>query len=235
MLAIFKREFKSYFCTPIGYIVLAAFYFFLGLFFNDMFTQPQPIPMVEYVVSQMLIVSVFLMPIITMRLMSEDRRQKVDQALFTAPVKLTAIVLGKFLAAFSLFALCFAPTVIFEIIIMSYAQVNVFTYIYALVGMLLLGAALISIGMFVSCLTESAVVSAIVSLVINVLLIYMSSFAQLIKIEWIAKVFNAIAVIDMFGNFAQEYLSLPDIFYFLSVTAAFLFLCVRVLERRRWA
>ena len=98
MLAIFKREFKSYFSTPIGYIVLAAFYFFLGLNFWDIYKYGAP--QVEYVISQMLTVAVFLMPILTMRLMSEDRRQKVDQALFTAPVKLTSIVLGKFFAAF---------------------------------------------------------------------------------------------------------------------------------------
>ena len=233
MKAIFKREFKSYFSTPIGYIVLSAFYFFLGLNFWDIFKYGSP--RVEYVISQMLTVAVFLMPILTMRLMSEDRRQKVDQALFTAPVKLTAVVLGKFFAAFSVFAIAFIPTIIFEIIIMTYVSVNIFTYLYALFGILLLGAALIAIGMFISCLTESSVISAILSLVINLLTLYMTSFAQIISVEWLSTVFKNMAFIDMFSNFSQQYFSLPDVIYFLSITVAFLFLCVRALEKRRWA
>lgn len=233
MLAIFKREFKSYFSTPIGYIVLAALYFFLGLNFWDIFSYGAP--QVEYVISQMLTVAVFLLPILTMRLMSEDRRQKVDQALFTAPVKLTSVVLGKFFAAFSVFAIAFIPTLIFEIIIMSYVTVNVFTYLYALLGILLLGSALIAIGMFISSLTESSVVSAILTLVVNILVLYMSNFAQMISVTWISTAIEKLAFINVFSSFSENLFSLPDIFYFLSITAAFLFLCVRALEKRRWA
>lgn len=233
MKAIFKREFKSYFSTPIGYIVIAAFYFFLGLNFWDLFKYGSP--QIEYVISQMLTVAVFLMPILTMRLMSEDRRQKVDQALFTAPVKLVSVVLGKFFAAFAVYAIAFIPTLIFEIIIMSYISVNIFTYLYVLFGILLLGGALIAIGMFISCLTESSVISAILSLVINLLTLYMTSFAQIISVEWLSTIFQKMAFIDMFSNFSNEYFSLPDVIYFLSITVAFLFLCVRALEKRRWS
>ncbi len=233
MLAIFKREFKAYFSTPIGYIVLAAFYFFTGLYFSVMYANG--IPQVEMVISEMLTVTVFIMPIITMRLMSEDRRQKVDQALFTAPVKLTSIVLGKFFAALGVFALGFIPTVIFEIIVMSYVSVNIMTFLYALLGILLLGSTLIAIGMFISSLTESSVVSAILTLVINILVLYMSNFAQMISVQWIATAVEKLAFFNIFTSFGENLFSLPDICYFLSITAAFLFLCVRALEKRRWA
>lgn len=234
MSAIFKREFKSYFSTPIGYIVLSAFYFFLGIYFMMIFSAGAP--QVEYVISQMLTVSVFIMPVITMRLMSEDRRQKVDQALLTAPVSLTAIVLGKFFAAMAVFALGFAPTIIFEIIVMSYVSVNVMTFIYSLLGILLLGSTLIAIGMFISSLTESSVVSAILTLVINILIIlFIPYLAESISVEWVAKIFENMAFINKFSSFGENLFSIPDIFYFLSITAAFLFLCVRALEKRRWA
>ncbi len=233
MLAIFKREFKAYFSTPIGYIVLAAFYFFTGLYFSVMYSSG--IPQVEMVVSEMLTVTIFIMPIITMRLMSEDRRQKVDQALFTAPVKLISIVLGKFFAALSVFALGFVPTIIFEIIVMTYVNVNILTFIYSLLGILLLGSTLIAIGMFISSLTESSVVSAILTLVINILVLYMSNFAQMIGVQWIATAIEKLAFINVFSSFSENLFSLPDICYFLSITAAFLFLCVRALEKRRWA
>jgi ABC-2 type transport system permease protein len=184
MTAIFKREFKAYFQTPIGYIVLAAFYFFSGFYFMYYFSQG--VPKVEYVLSNMLTVTVYVMPIITMRLMSEDKRQKVDQALLTAPVRLTSIVLGKFMAALAVFALGFVPTVIFEMIVMSYVKVNLLNFVYALFGILLLGSTLISIGMFISTLTESSVVSAILTLVINILLLYISNFVEMISVGWIS-------------------------------------------------
>lgn len=233
MTAIFKREFKAYFQTPIGYIVLAAFYFFSGFFFMYYFANG--VPKVEYVISSMLTVTVFIMPIITMRLMSEDKRQKVDQALLTAPVKLTSVVMGKFLAALAVFALGFAPTIIFEAIVMSYVKVNVLNFAYALIGILLLGGALISLGMFISTLTESSVVSAILTLVINILLLYISNFIEMISVSWIAAVLEELAIINKYTSFTENMIALPDIVYFLSATAIFIFLCVRALERRRWA
>lgn len=233
MRAIFKREFKSYFSTPIGYIVVAAFYFFLGLYFSLIYSYGSP--EVETVIVTMSTIVVFALPVLTMRLMSEDRRQKVDQALLTAPVGLTSIVMGKFLAAMAVFAIGFAPTIIFEIIVAAYVSVNVLSFIYALLGMMLLGGALIAIGMFISSLTESSVVSAILTLVINILVLYMSSFASLITVEWLANIVESASFITAFESFGSNIFSIADIVYFLSIIAIFLFLCVRSLEKRRWA
>ena len=233
MSAVFKREFKAYFTTPIGFIVIAAFYFFLGLYFSMIYSYGSPD--IATVIVAMSTVIVFTMPVLTMRLMSEDRRQKVDQALLTAPVSLTSIVLGKFFAALAVFAIGFAPTVIFEIIVASYVSVNIMSYIYALFGMLLLGSALISIGMFISSLTESPVISAILTLVINILVLYMSNFASMIKVSWIATVVEKAAFISAFENFGENILYVADILYFVSISVAFLFLCVRSLDKRRWA
>jgi ABC-2 type transport system permease protein len=233
MSAIFKREFKSYFYTPVGYIVVAALYFFLGLYFSMIYSYGAP--SIEVVIVSMSTVIIFVMPVITMRLMSEDRRQKVDQALLTAPVSLTSIVLGKFFAALAVFAIGFLPTIIFEIIIISHVSVNILTYIYALLGIFLLGSALIAIGMFISSTTESSVVSAIITLIVNILVLYMSSFASMVSAEWLATVFEKLAFISVFESFADSIFSIPNIIYFLSITAAFLFLCVRSLEKRRWS
>ena len=123
MLAIFNREFKSYFISPIGYIFLAAFTFFESMFFTMVYSAGST--QVEQIIASVTSVVVFALPILTMKMLSEDRRQKVDQVLLTAPVKLTSIVLGKFFAAFAVFALGFAPTIIFELIIMSFVTVNV--------------------------------------------------------------------------------------------------------------
>jgi ABC-2 type transport system permease protein len=100
---------------------------------------------------------------------------------------------------------------------------------------LLLGGALISLGMFISTLTESSVVSAILTLVINILLLYISNFVEMISVSWIAAVVEKLAIINKYTSFTENMIALPDIVYFLSATAIFIFLCVRALERRRWA
>ncbi len=233
MLAVFKREFKSYFSTPIGYIAVAAYFFFLGLYFSIYYSGGSPD--LASVIASMSTITIFTVPILTMRLMSEDRRQKVDQALLTAPVSLTGIVMGKFLAALAVYAIGFAPTVIFEIIIMSYVTVNIMSYIYALLGAILLGGALISIGMFISSLTESSVISGILTLVINILIIFMSSFSSMVKTEWLATAIDKLAIMSAFENFATNMFSIANIIYFLSIMAIFIFLSVRSLEKRRWS
>ena len=249
MTAIFKRELKAYFSTPIGYIVLAAYFFFLGLYFTIIFSAGAPD--ISMVMMAMVTIIVFTMPLITMRLMSEDRRQKVDQVLLTAPVKLSHIVLGKFFAALTLYAIGFAPTIIFEMIIASKVSVNVLTYLYPLLGVLLLGGALIAIGMFISSLTESPVISAILTLVVNFLAIYMSTFASMITVpqesatffgkiwqkivEAFVFILNKCAFMTVFENFDTNIFSITDVVYFLSIIAAFVFLSVRSLEKRRWS
>ncbi len=249
MIAVFKREFKTYFHTPVGYIVLAAFYFFLGLYFYIIYSNGAP--EVQAVVIEMSTVAVFAMPIITMRLMSEDRRQKVDQALITAPVKLLDIVMGKFLAALSVYAIAFLPTVFFEIIVLTKVSVNPFSYLYSLLGMLLLGGALIAMGMFISCLTESPALSAILTLVINILVLYVSNFVSLITVPegstgFFAKIWSKVVAffvlflekagfISAVQNFSENIFSVSDVVYFLSIIVIFVFLSVRSLEKRRWS
>ncbi len=236
MIAIFKREFKSYFSTMVGYLVLAVTFFFLGWYFKMLFTMGSPD--IATVVSAMSLIVVFTIPFITMRIMSEDRRQKVDQVLLTAPVKPSAIVLGKFFAALAMVSIGFVPTFIFQIIVSSYVSVNIMPFLYMLLGMLLLCGALIAIGMFISSLTESPVIAAVLTIAVNFLILYMNQFASQISISWLSwltVVLEKAAFINAFESFGNQIFSVPDVFYFLSIIAAFLFLSTRSLEKRRWS
>ena len=180
MSAIFKREFKAYFTTPIGFIVLAAYYLFLGIYFSIIFSYGSP--GIQSVYGFLMYpVILIITPIITMKLFSEDRRQKTDQVLFSSPVKISGIVFGKFFAAFSIYAIGLLPMIVFELIIATYVSINVLSFIYVLLGVLLLGSSLISIGMFISSLTESPAISAIISLAIDVHFFIMWFFYGLIR------------------------------------------------------
>ena len=251
MLAVFKREFKAYFANPLGFIILAVIYFFLGLGFSQIYSSGAPV--VEYVVMFPAQIGLlfFVVPVITMRLFSDERRTKTDQVLFTAPVKLISIVLGKFFSAFALYALGFVPTIIFQIIISAYVSVNIFYFIYSLLGVLLLGAALIAVGMFISSLTESPIISIIFTLIANLFIMFSGSFAGMITVPTTTNNFleairafflnvavkflngmNFLGVLESFGNQA---LVIKDIIFFLSIAVAFVFLTERSLEKRRWS
>lgn len=233
MSAVFKREFKSYFTTPIGFVIVAAFTLFAAMFFSAVYINGAP--EVENVISSMSIVVIFATPFITMRLFSDERRQKTDQALLTAPVKVSAIVMGKFFAALALFALGFASTLIFQFIVAFYVSVNWLIYLYAFLGMLLLGAVMISIGMFISSLTESAIISAALTFVAFLGITFLGSYASSVNSPMLQSVASAISFIDRFPSFCSGILNVADLVYMVSVSALFIFLTARSVEKRRWA
>ncbi|MBR3145592.1 MAG: ABC transporter permease [Clostridia bacterium] len=232
MKAIIKKEFKSFFSTPIGFIFLAINAFFLSFYFVIIYSYGSPA--IEEVISSTYIINTFLLPVITMRLFSDESRLKTDQVLLTSPVKISGIVLGKFFAAICLYALSQAITVIFEIIILSYVKMSVLPYLYALLGSLLLGAAIISIGMFISSLTESVVIAGVFSLITNIIVIFANSFASLFSNKAVVYILSKIAFVSVAANFSTPVFSIPDIVYFLSIIIAFLFLTVRAVERKHF-
>ena len=152
MSAIIKRELSSYFNSAIGYIVLAVFYFFSGLFFY-MYCLLSNTTSMSYVFLSMLMVVMLVIPIITMKSFSEERKQKTDQALLTAPISLTEMVLGKFFGAFLLYCICNAIYVLYAVILSFYATPDWAVFLTTMLGMLLMGGALIAIYLFISALT----------------------------------------------------------------------------------
>lgn len=233
MSAVFKREFKSYFSSPLGYVFLTIFFFFEGMFFSTLFEAGSP--ETTYIIASMSTVIMFVTPVITMRLLSEDRKQKVDQALLTAPVTVTGIIMGKFFAAFSVFALAFSPTLIFQIIVATKVSVNWLVYLNVLLGVLLIGAAFIAMGMFISSLTESTVISCILTLVAFLVVMMISSLAELTGVQFLMNIAEYVGFMDRFQNFYDNVFPVTDVFYLLSIAGVFCFLSVRAVEKRRWS
>ena len=151
MTAIIRRELSAYFNNVVGFLVLAVFYFFSGLFFY-VYCLYYDSSSLSYVFSQMLMIIVFLVPLMTMHSFSEEKKQKTDQALLTAPVSLLGIVMGKFLAAFILYAMCNAIFLIYALFIAIFTTPDWVVIFTTLLGMLLMGAALIAIDLLLSAL-----------------------------------------------------------------------------------
>ncbi len=235
MLAIYKRECKAYFTSLLTYFFLAAFYLAEGFTFFMLYKSGSiAVYAIPFVYP--LYLAVFLTPLLTMRTISEDKRQKVDQVLLTAPVSVWSIVMGKFLSCLSIFALAYAPTFIFQIIASYHANAFWGLYAYSIFGTLLLGALLIAVGIFISSLTESTSFAAVLNIGLNIILMFITSIAvDIVKNESVAKVVSKLALFDRYEAFSQSILKISDIVFFASVTFLFIFLTVRMVERRRWA
>ena len=233
MLAIFKREFNSYFTSPIGYVFIAMFYFLSGIFFF-LYNLAASSAELRYVYSMLFTCSALLMPVLTMRMLSEDKRQKTDQILLTAPVGLFGLLMGKFLAAFLVYVIAVSITLVYALVLSVFVTFNWAVIISSYVGILLLGAALITVGMFVSSLTESQLVAAIVSVVVDLGLLLVDSLASVMPNVTLQKAVMSLSMADRYGNFTMGILDFADTFFFLSVIALFIFLTGRVLEKRRW-
>lgn len=234
MTAILKKELSSFFTSAVGYVVMAVYYFFAGLFFycycllmdsKDMAT----------LFSNMFMITVLVIPIITMKSLSEEKKQKTDQALLTSPLGLGEIVTGKFLGALIMFLCCVAIYVVFAFTLSVYSAPDWSVFIGNLLGTILLGAAMISINIFISSLTESMIISAIVGICVGLAIFFIDSIASLISISWISTAVSSLSFVSHYENFTTGILSVSDMVFFLSVIALFNFLTLRVLEKRRWS
>ena len=161
MRAIFKREMRAYFASPVGYVVVAALLALYGFYYYQVMAIGSS-SYITQVLSTMFMFSMMIMPIITMRSMSDDRKNKTDQALITAPVSVTGIVMGKFLAAFGVYFIANTLALLPAITMGFFSSAFPWGILFGnYIGTLLYGAAMISIGVFISGLTISQVIAAI--------------------------------------------------------------------------
>lgn len=234
MSALLKREFGSYFTSPVGYVVLAAFMFFAGIFFY-VYCLVAGTSSMYSVFQSMYFIVLFVIPLITMRLFAEDKKMKTDQALLTSPISIPAIVAAKYFSALAIFSICLCSYIIEGIVLSFMASPDWSVILGNIFGMLALGSAFISIGIFISSLTESVIVAAISSFVVNVLISLIDLFSSSIQNETVKDIINTISFQNKYGNFALGLISLGDVVYFISISVLFLFLTDRIIERRRWA
>jgi len=233
MFAIYKRELAAYFNTPIGYIFCAVFLALSCAAFSYTFLFSMKAAVTIYF-TYLLVMQVVLIPLLTMKLFSEERKQRTEQLLLTAPVSLYGMVGGKFLAAYTLFAGCTLVSFCSFFILYLYADIKSAVLFGNLVAILLLGMTFVAIGIFVSALTENQLAAAIGTVGILLVLMLISLLNAVIPVYWIRFVLSSISVFARFQNFTQGVFDISALFYYLSISAAFLFLTVRVFDKRRW-
>ena len=160
MTAIYKKEMRTYFTQMTGYVFIGFLLLITGMWFTFLNLLARSAN-IQHVLSNVTIFFFILIPTLTMRIFSEEAKQKTDQLLFTSPLTVTQIVIGKFLASLSLFIIGVALTVLLPIMIMGHTELPVSQIAGAYIGFILLGAACISVGIFVSVLTENQIIAAV--------------------------------------------------------------------------
>ena len=244
MLAIFKKELSSYFNSTLGYIILALYLLFSGFFFWLICFQGATNGLVN-VVNYMLYVVFFLIPLITMKSFAEEKRQHTDQALLTAPVGLNEIVLGKYLSALTLYVVCNLSFFFYALVLTAVtgAAIQWGQLFAAVLGIVLLGAALLAINLLFSSLTEHQIIAAVIGIATGlVIMLYDSIIAAvenfintLFGTSYEAIILDKLSITAHYQNFISGVLSPVDFVFFFSWIALFLFLTNRVLDRKRWA
>lgn len=234
MSAIYKRELSSYFTSPIGYIFVAIYLAISGAVF--WFTT---LAMANSTVGMYFIIMIFfyiiLIPLLTMKLLSEEKKLKTEQILLTSPVSLFEIVFAKFLAAFTLFSGTFLISCLeFSVLSLYSDNINTAAIISNSVGALFLGGAFIAIGLFISSLTENQLISAIGTIFAIFVMIAFSLVSSSIDFEPLRILIKWLSVVDRYYDFTYGLLSLGAILYYISIIVVFLFLTIRIYEKRRW-
>lgn len=234
MTAVLKREFSAYFKSPVGYVFIAVSFLFSGFFFWLFSLSIGSTDISDVFVGMFYVFMVFV-PVLTMRLLADENKQKTDQLLLTAPVGLMSLVFGKFLAAYLIFLMSDIIMLIYGVVLSLVATVNWALILGNFVALALIGGVFVSAGLFVSSLTESQMVAAVGSIAVNLALALINVIASVIPVQFIADVLASVSVFDRYYEFTTGIFSLGNVIFFVSVIVIFMFLTVRILEKRRWA
>jgi len=249
--AIFKKEMRLYFTSPVAWVVFTIFLLIAGYFFYSIFAfftlasmqsamNPQmgrDLNVTDSVMrplfSNISVILLLLMPLVTMRLFAEERRAGTIELLLTYPVRDGAVLAGKYLAALGLYAIMIALTLLYPGIVVYFARLEWGPILTGYLGLLLTGATFIAVGVFASSLTENQIVAAITTfgaLLIFWILGWSADYAG----GTAGKVLQFLSILEHNDSFSKGVLDTKDVLYYLNFTVLALFLTLRSLEARRW-
>lgn len=234
MKAIFKKEFKNYFLSPVGYIFVGVFMALASMFFASGILSTQQAD-ISLMFSDINVIYLFLASLLTMRLLAEEKNKKTDQLLLSSPVSITEIVLGKYFAAMAVFGVTILLSFIFPAIMFTFGEPSLSEVIGSYIGFVLLWGAFISIGVFISSLTESQMIAGVFTFASLLLIYFISWFEASVQNELAKKVIECFSLLSRYSEFQSGILNIENIIYYLSFIFVFLFLTVRVIDKRRYS
>jgi ABC-2 type transport system permease protein len=248
---IFKKEMRLYFTSPIAWVILTIFTLITGYFFYSIFAyytlasmQSMMNPMMARemnvtdnvlrpLFSNISVILLLLMPLLTMRLFAEERRSGTIELLLTYPVRDGAVLLGKYLAALAMYGVMLAVTLVYPGLVLYFARVEWGVLATGYLGLLLMGATFLAVGLFASSLTENQIVASIITFGVLLIFWVIGWSSDYAGGMW-GRILSHISLLEHFDSFAKGVLDTKDILYYVNFTLVALFLTLRSLEARRW-
>lgn len=231
-----QRELGAFFLSPIAYAVMVIFLFSSGLAFGLGTFQPGGEASLRSLLDPwMTLVLLFVLPMLTMRLLAEEFRSGTIETLLTAPVTETEIVAGKFLGALAVYFILLATLLLYPILLRAYGPVDPWLVLCNYLGMILLGGLYIAVGLFFSACTKHQIIAVLISFALLALLTFASQgLAQWVGAGWFRVVLQQVSIRTHYSSFVRGLFDLNHVIFFLTTTALFLYLTVKRLEMRRW-
>ena len=224
MFAVYKKELKSYFLSPTGYITIGLFLLIFSLFFYLTTVSVGGYDIGNLYFNTARYGLLIIVPILTMRMFAEERKNGTEQLLLTSPRSITEIVLGKFLAGVSVIVITLIFSLIYYAILCFFKAPNLVPTLVMILGFLLVGMAAISIGMFISSLTENQIISAVVTIVF-----FVSSW-------FLPNLNDNFSIIDLMSNyqkFPAGLISMSEVVNLLGITVVFILFTIIIMQRKK--
>ena len=223
MWAVIKKEVKSYFLSPVGYVFIGLFLLMASVFFYlDVISYGTT--NFEYMFYSLATILTFITPVLTMRMFAEERKEGTEQLLLTSPRSISSIVFGKFFSAAIILIITELLCFLYYGILLFFGAPHIQTALVTLLGFFLLGMAYISFGMFASSLTENQIIAGVITIGFFVLTWFMPQFSASLE---------SFSLINMFNKFPSGQIALDEVVTYLSFTALFILLTVIVLQRKK--
>ena len=224
MWAVFKKELKTYILSPIGYITIGVFMLMYSIFFYLTTISYGSVYLGDLYYATARYGLLLMIPLLTMRMFSEERKNGTEQLLLTSPRSVTSIVLGKFFAAVAIILITILFSIIYAVIISFFGDVAIPTLIVTMIGFLLLAMAAVSIGMLASSITENQIIAAILTIGILVAPWFLVDMSE---------IFSSIDLIDKFLSFATGSIAIADVISLLSITVMCILITIILIKRRK--
>ena len=224
MKAIFKKELKSYFLSPIGYVVIGIFLLCFSLFFYLTVWQSGRVDLGYLYYNTAVYGLIIIVPILTMRMFAEERKNGTEQLLLTSPTSMAKVVIGKLMAALSVVLITLLVSIIFFIIVSFFGEPNIVSTLIAMLGFILISISALSVGMFASSLTENQIIAGVITVAFLIISLFIAD---------VSSIFSGFTLINFYTSFAQGIIALEDVISLILFSLVFISLTIIIMQRRK--
>lgn len=224
MWAIYRKELKSYFLSPIGYIVIGIFLFVFSVFFYLTTVATGSVDLGALYYYAALYGLMIIVPILTMRMFAEERKTGTEQLILTSPVSMTGVVMGKLLAAITVVCITLVISLGYFLIVNYFGLPNIAVVLVSILGYILISAAALSLGMFASSITENQIIAGVITIAFLIMSLFMQDLNS---------VFSNLAIMNFYQDFPSGVISLSEIVGLISFTGMFIAFTIIVMQRRK--